>query len=63
MLKAIPFTLVMIASIIMYALIIRQLSKRVLQFDEGNQQGRKITKDRDNVARLLIANGAVFFSP
>ena len=59
--QAIPFTLAMIATVVMYVLIIKTLSKRISQFDEGNNQGRQISKDRDNVARLLIANGTVFF--
>ena len=60
-LQAIPFTLAMIVTVILYVLIINKLSKRVSQFDQGNQQGRQISKVRDNVAKLLIVNGIVFF--
>ena len=60
-LQAIPFTLAMIVTVILYVLIIQKLSKRVSQFDQGNQQGRQISKVRDNVAQLLIMNGIVFF--
>ena len=57
---SIYFGLAMIATFILYVLIIKKLSNRVSQFDQGSQQGRQISKVRSSVARLLIATGTMF---
>ena len=60
-LQAVPFSAAMICTIVMYALIVKKLTERVSTFNQGDQQSQQISKVRDNVARLLIANGTVFF--
>ena len=52
------FALVMICNTVMYAQIIKKLHERVSQF---TQETRQVMQTRNQVARLLIANGTVFF--
>ena len=56
-LQMFPFTFTVICNTIMYGGIIKELHLRVSRFDETV----KIVKVRNQVARLLIANGTVFF--
>ena len=60
-LQMIPFLSALIMNSIMYTLIVIKLHSRALLFDQHDQSTRQMNKVRDNVARLLIANGTVFF--
>ena len=57
-LQLFPFSIVMTCNTVMYAHIIKKLHKRVARFTE---EMRQIMLVRNQVARLLIANGSVFF--
>lgn len=64
--QAIPYTFALIVCVFMYARIIQQLSSRMPQAESTDKSAiefdLKAKRVRNQVARLLVANAAVFFA-